>query len=224
LQGARDVAVPGDYNGDGRTDFVAWRPSDGVWRGTGLPTTIGWGQEGDVPLSGDFDGDAKDDIVIYRPSTGVWFRLLSSCNFGCYWEDSYGGFAGDIPLVADFDGDEIADMGIYRSNDPSPGFASFHYRKSGDGGVERIQYGLNTDIPVPADYDGDGKADMAVWRPSSTAGQTGIHFRRSSAWNAFVAIGQPGDMPVLRRQGKDYPNPPQVTVIPNPCPNCPSFP
>jgi len=41
--------VPGDYNGDGTTDFAVFRPSAGAWYVNG-GTSAFWGTTGDIPL------------------------------------------------------------------------------------------------------------------------------------------------------------------------------
>jgi hypothetical protein len=44
------VPVPGDYNGDRRTDFAVWRPSNGTWFVRGI-ATVQWGLSTDKPVS-----------------------------------------------------------------------------------------------------------------------------------------------------------------------------
>jgi hypothetical protein len=77
-----DKAVPGDYDGDLKTDFAVFRPTSGVWyilnSSNGTFRGVAWGQQADKPVQGDFDGDGKTDIAVWRNSNSIFYVIDSS--------------------------------------------------------------------------------------------------------------------------------------------------
>ena len=154
-----DETVANDYDRDGKTDFVVFRPNGGIWytlfSSTNSFTGRQYGESTDIPVSGDYNGDARTDIAVWRPSNGTWYTPVP--NRSQQW-----GADGDIPVQGDYDNDGKTDVAVFR---PSKGF--WYIQQSANNSFKFVQFGAEDDIPVQADYDGDGKTDIAVFRPSN---------------------------------------------------------
>jgi hypothetical protein len=188
-----DVPVPGDYNGDGKTDAVIFRPQTGLWYGpqTGAAVIViqmNLGQAGDIPIPGDYDGDGKTDPAIWRPSTGLFFAVLS----GGGTKSSSFGVPTDVPVPRDYDGDGKTDFAIYRQ-DATPDHLGLWYSPLSGGGLYQIYFGAPGDVPVPGDYNGDTRAEAVINREA-----TGLWYGPfNGAPGLFqLLLGGPGDVPI----------------------------
>lgn len=198
-----DESFAGDYNGDGRTEFVYFNPFSGLTQTldvlnikTGVANNYVFGAYGDVPVTGDFDNpqDGKTDLAVWQPSLG--WRVISSAT-GNETTTSWG-IDGDVPVAADYDGDGTTDLAVAR---PSNG--TWYYLSSKNPGwwfsfTWGLTYG---DIPIAADFDGDGLADWAFYRPSTSTWYVNYSSSNAAYWFAW---GQAGDIPLGRDVDGDW--------------------
>lgn len=103
-----DVVVPGDYDGDGKTDVATVRGSAGVYNWFYEPSTapgtflgVPFGASAtDYFTQGDYDGDGKTDFAVWRPSATIgasafYYRRSSDGGFGYKnWSQN-----GDYPVA-----------------------------------------------------------------------------------------------------------------------------
>ncbi len=187
----RPIFTPYDMDGDGRSDFRAYRQSANAFyilnSSSNSFTTFNFGGTGQntfIPgLSDDYDGDGKSDLVtgiIPAGGTRTWNVLQSGSN--AVRTVQWGLVSGDQTVPADYDGDGKTDIAVYRF---SEGIWYILLSTTNQMRAEYWGQGPN-DIAVVGDFDADGINDLTVVRPSTTGGVATWFTRRSSDGTMLV--------------------------------------
>ncbi len=185
----RPIFTPYDMDGDGRSDFRAYRQSTSTFHilnsVNNSHSTYSFGGAGQglfIPgLSDDYDGDGKSDLVVFTAPTGgvrTWRILQSGSNTArtVQW-----GLSSDQTVPGDYDGDGKTDIAVYRRSE-----GIWYILLSTTNQMRTEWWGLGpNDFALVGDFDGDGISDLTVARPS-TSGGAATWFTRRSSYGAMV--------------------------------------
>jgi RHS repeat-associated protein len=186
--------IPGDFNGDGKTDLACYTQQAGIWH-VALSNGATWrGSHWDhgpaagphvgyTCVAGDFNGDGKTDLACWTGGRH-WHVALSTgsgwSSSGADWDD---GPVGSVVVstgcfVGDFNGDGLADLAC-----PSPaGPGLWDLALSGGSSWKRIvRPGPLTVGCSLGDFNGDGISDLAC-------------HDKTSGWSVWLGTGDGWEM------------------------------
>ena len=158
------VKIRNDFDGDGKSDYVVFRPSNGTWyvlrSSDNTFYGVQYGLGTDRPVPADYDGDGKTDIAVFRPSNATWYILESGSNSG---RVEFWGLSNDYTVPGDYDGDGKADVAVWRESN-----GTWYIKRSSNGTLLAQQFGSPGDRPLVGDFDGDTKTELTVIRSATT--------------------------------------------------------
>ncbi len=188
-----------DTEGDGRSDYVVVRDSNGPTPGGLINWHVmlhagsafyqaEWGLVlTDDVAPADYDGDRRTDIAVWRQEALATFYIIRSATNTIYVDQL--GLGTDTPMPGDYNGDGLADTAVKRSN--GNGTSSWYYRP--DLASNFVTLNLNADgEEAPGDYDGDGRNDPAVFSNGGATGQFNILL--SGGGTSSTNYGLPTDL------------------------------
>jgi len=222
-----DIAVTGDWTGDGSSKVGVYRSTTGMWYldanndgvlDDGDVTYTFGGAAGDQPFVGDWTNIGKTCIGIYRPGGSVWLLDLN-CNgvFDNTPMDAFfpfGGLPGDVPVVGNWFGTGSR-PGVVRKYAPGGVPQGEPFLWVLDGGAANAGNlpvnhpaaanpfafgGLPGDVFVAGDWSLTGKSAAGVYRAGLwvlDAALPGEAQQNHVPGVTFGYGGVPGDIPIV---------------------------
>ena len=148
-----DFPAPGDYDGDGKRDFVVQRNAGNgtanffMKMSNSANATVNFGTPTDVIVPGDYDGDGKTDIATRRSANGVINWYIRPSSGGAMQTYQFGASATDFAVQGNYDGDNKTDIAVWRPS-ATAGQSAFYYRGSATGNTGAQPWGQSGDYPV----------------------------------------------------------------------------
>lgn len=148
-----DFPAPGDYDGDGRYDFVVQRPDSNGVNGrffvrmaAGLQYSELFGLMDDVVVPGDYDDDGKTDLAVVRIDGANlrWDFEPSGTAGSTVVTDVWGVAATDYITQGDYDGDGRTDYSVWRPGTPG----TFYQMTVGTRAITTRTWGEINDFPA----------------------------------------------------------------------------
>ncbi len=188
-----DVAVAGDWDGDGRDEIALKRGSTYLlnYNNDGSSDdSFSFGRDDDTPIAGDWDGDGRDEIGLKRGST---YYLNYGRDSDAEVSFSFGQ-ASDAPIAGDWDKDGRDEIGIRRGS-------KFYLNYNNDSDSEAsFSFGQDSDTPLAGDWDKDGRDEVGLKRLNKYY----LNYDKNGKAEVSFSFGQASDIGLAGDWDKDH--------------------